>query len=202
MRYDDLTPTAALRSFTISSSIASPASTSSSSVMRGMPLRRDAPPRASSGTWMNAARRKWSSCADRLDRAPAQIVAEIAAGIARGPRVDAGAECRAQEQRYADRTCMASCPRPIDPLRTRVWSASGQSVVMALRARVSIRRWAVRPARPNISSAWGRCLPAAVAIRGRPLYRSRERCDRTVRHRQRPDGAAAAAAPPAACVGL
>ena len=49
---------AALRaSRTISISIASPASTSSSSVMRGNPLRRTAPPRASGGMWMKAARR-------------------------------------------------------------------------------------------------------------------------------------------------
>ena len=33
----------------------------------------------------------------RLDRAPAQIIAEIAAGIARGPRVNAGAIGRAQQ---------------------------------------------------------------------------------------------------------
>jgi len=32
-----------------------------------------------------------------LDRAPAQVVAEIAAGVARGPCVDAGGTCRAQQ---------------------------------------------------------------------------------------------------------
>ena len=42
---------------TISISIASPASTSSSSVMRGKPLRLTAPPRASGGMWMKAASR-------------------------------------------------------------------------------------------------------------------------------------------------
>ena len=40
---------------TISISMASPASTNSSSVIRAAPLRRTAPLRASSGMWMNAA---------------------------------------------------------------------------------------------------------------------------------------------------
>ena len=78
--------------------MASPASTSSSSVMRcAAPLRRDAPPRASSGTWTKAARRGPCLASTASIRAPAQIIAEVTPGIARGPGVDAGAAGRAQE---------------------------------------------------------------------------------------------------------
>jgi len=33
----------------------------------------------------------------RLDRAPAQVVAEIASGVARGPRIDTGRAGRAEK---------------------------------------------------------------------------------------------------------
>ena len=110
-----------------------------------VPLRCDAPSRASSGTWTNAARRGPSSRLDRLDRAPAQIIAEIAAGIARGPRVDAGADARrAAAWRCAGRTSWRRRRRRSIPCARACASASGHSMVTALRARVSIRTCAVR----------------------------------------------------------
>ena len=69
---------------TISSSIASPASTSSSSVMRGLPLRRASPSRAERRDVHERGQPQMVVGADRLDRAPAQIIAEIASGVARG----------------------------------------------------------------------------------------------------------------------
>src|SRR5437762_12393407 len=96
--HDDADLLAACRvSFTISISMASPASTSSSSVMcLPLLLRAEAPSRASGGTWMNAVRRGPLSPAV-ASIAPAQIVAEITAGIARGPCIDAGAARCAQQ---------------------------------------------------------------------------------------------------------
>ena len=84
-------------SFTISSSIVSPASTSWSSVMREEPLGRE----------MLVTREQWNvnegretktvALAHGLDRAPAQIIAEIAAGVARSARVDPGVAGRAKQ---------------------------------------------------------------------------------------------------------
>src|SRR5665213_242914 len=55
-----------------------------------------------------------------LDRAPAQIVAEIAAGVARGPRIEAGGVCRPQqfcgmrsERAGVDAVRDRSLPRPL-----------------------------------------------------------------------------------------
>jgi hypothetical protein len=56
---------------------------------------------------------------------------------------------------------MASALPDIDPLRTLVLSASGHSMVTALRARVSILRYGVRDASPNINSASGRCFASS-----------------------------------------
>ncbi len=79
-------------SLTISSSIASPASTSCSSVMRGAaPLRRDCAVARQQRHMHERGERRAVVAAGRLDRPPAQVIAEIAAGIARGAGIDAGA---------------------------------------------------------------------------------------------------------------
>ena len=120
--------------------MASPASTSCSSVMRWRRVLalRDAVAREQRHVHEGREARTAVACG-RLDRAPAQIIAEIAAGIARGARVDAGAAAARRSLAVCGPNIMASAPPAIDPLRARAWSASGHSVVTALRARVSIR---------------------------------------------------------------
>ena len=167
---------------------------------RGRAVALRAPSRASSGTWTNAARRGPFRCT-RLDRAPAQVIAEIAAGIARDSRIDAGAFGRAQQfggVRTEHHGVGAAGDRS---LACPVRSASGHRVVTALRARVSIRTCAVRVARPNISSACGRYFASNSGNSRSTACRSRERCGQTVRRHRARDGAAAAAAPPAAASG-
>ena len=171
-------------SFTISSSMASPASTSSSSVMRRvMPLRLDAPSRASSGTWTNAARRGIVS-ARRLDRAPAQIIAEIAAGVARGARIDAGAERRAQQLcgvraehlgvgAAGDRALAHAGVIGVRPQHGDGVAGAGLDADM---------RACGRRGRTSAARAAG-ALPAAAAIRDRPPCRSPEKYALAIRHR-------------------
>jgi len=112
----------------------------SSSLMRcAAPARDDCPPRASSGYVDEGGKRRTAVLRGCLDRAPAQIVTEITSSIARGPGVNAGADRGAQKFGGVGPNINALAPPTIDPLRARARSASGNSVVTALRARVSTR---------------------------------------------------------------
>ena len=114
---------------------------------------------ASSGTWTNAARRgPLVRCRSPRSRASSDNCRDSCRHRARRAH-----RCRCRRAaRSSLAVCgpnvMASAPPAIDPLRDAGWSASGHSMVTALRARVSIRTCAVRAARPNISSACGRCF--------------------------------------------
>ena len=172
-------------SFTISSSIASPASTSSSSVMRCVaPLRCEAPSRASSGTCTNAARRGPSSAPTRLDRAPAQIIAEIAAGVARGARIDAGAERGAQQfcgmraEHFGvgatrDRSLAHACVVGVGPQHGDGVAGAG------LDPDIAACGWRGRTSAAHAAGA----SPAAAAIRDRRPCRSPEKYGLTIRRR-------------------
>ena len=140
----------------------------------------------------------------RLDRAPAQIVAEIAAGVAGGARVDAGAS--------AARSSFAVCgpngfarrgPRRSIPCVRGCASASAISVVTALRARVSIRRCAVRFGKPEhqqrlradiFAISWEHAVDGIVG--------DVKDVARHIRHRRTPDDGAAPTASPGAWVGF
>ena len=102
--------------------------------------------------------------AGRLDRAPAQIVAEIAAGVARGAGVDAGAARGAQQFRgmraerlrvgvAGDRSFARAGVIGVGPERGDGIAGAGLDPDM--------RRCGA--ARPNISSACGRCFAEQLA---------------------------------------